>query len=57
MEALTKVATVVLERIGKILLLKRSKRVRTHKGRRGGVAGYVGPRERPFQIALHVLKN
>ncbi len=46
------VVTCVLEHNKKILVLKRSKKVRTYQGLWGGVAGYVEPKEDPYDTAL-----
>jgi len=51
------VVTCVLEREGRILILKRSSAVRTYKGLWGGVAGYVEPGEHPLQTALKEIRE
>jgi len=45
------VVTCLLLHKGKLLILKRSKKVNTYQGWWGGVAGYIEPDERPLQTA------
>jgi 8-oxo-dGTP pyrophosphatase MutT (NUDIX family) len=53
-----KVVTVLLQNDeGRILILKRSNKVRTYKGMWGGVAGYVEENEEPFQTAFKEIKE
>lgn len=47
-----KVVTCLLEYNGKILILKRSDKVRTYKGLWGGVAGYIEENENPYETAI-----
>jgi 8-oxo-dGTP pyrophosphatase MutT (NUDIX family) len=55
---MTSVVTVLLVNDEKkILILKRSKKVRTYKGLWGGVAGYVEKDERPYETALKEIKE
>ena len=41
----------------KILILKRSSKVRTYKGLWGGVAGYIEENEKPYETALKEIKE
>jgi 8-oxo-dGTP pyrophosphatase MutT (NUDIX family) len=41
----------------KILILKRSKKVKTYKGLWGGVAGYIEKDEKPYETALKEIKE
>lgn len=52
-----KVVTCLLENKGKILILKRSSKVRTYKGLWGGVAGYVEEGETPLETAIKEIKE
>lgn len=47
-----KVVTCVLRRKGKVLILKRSQKVGTNKGRWAAVSGYIERGERPEETAL-----
>lgn len=51
------VVTCLLEFDGKILLLKRSKLVRTYRGLWGGVAGYVEKLETPYDTAIKEISE
>ena len=51
------VVTCLLENNGKILILKRSKNVRTYKGMWGGVAGYIEKEENPIQTVLKEIRE
>jgi len=42
---------------GKLLILKRSKFVKTYKGLWGGVAGYVEEDEKPYETAIKEIKE
>ena len=42
---------------GKLLILKRSSKVRTYKGLWGGVAGYVEDDEEPYETALKEIQE
>ncbi|UCF49154.1 MAG: NUDIX pyrophosphatase [Thermoplasmatales archaeon] len=44
--------SILLNSDGKILILKRSDKVKTYKGQWGGVAGYVEKNEKPFDTAI-----
>ena len=53
-----KVATCLLiNDDGKLLILKRSDKVRTYKGLWGGIAGYVEENEEPFDTAIKEIKE
>ena len=51
------VVTCLLEDNGKILILKRSLKVRTYKGLWGGVAGYVEEGETPLETAIKEINE
>jgi len=51
------VVTCILEYNNKILILKRSDKVRTYKGLWGGVAGYVDKDENPYETAVKEIKE
>jgi len=51
------VVTCILEKSGKILVLKRSKLVRTYRGRWGGIAGYVEDQEKPLDTAMKEISE
>lgn len=42
---------------GKILILKRSNKVKTYKGLWGGIAGYVEEKEEPYETAIKEIKE
>jgi 8-oxo-dGTP pyrophosphatase MutT (NUDIX family) len=46
------VTVIIINEKSKILILKRSNKVRTYKGCWGGVAGYVEPDEKPIDTAF-----
>ncbi|UCD14407.1 MAG: NUDIX pyrophosphatase [Thermoplasmatales archaeon] len=52
-----RVVTCILEHNGKLLILKRSDKVRTYKGLWGGVAGYVEEDETPYKAAVKEIKE
>jgi len=53
-----RVATCLLiNEEGKLLILKRSDKVKTYKGLWGGVAGYVEPGEEPYETALKEIQE
>jgi len=52
-----RVVTCILENNGKILILKRSEKVRTYRGLWGSVAGYVEENEDPFETAVKEIKE
>ena len=54
---MAKVVTCLLTHREKLLILKRSDRVRTYRGLWGGVAGYVEPHEDPYETALKEIKE
>ena len=51
------VVTCIVEFNNKILILKRSDKVRTYRGLWGGVAGYVEKNENPYETALKEIKE
>ena len=51
------VVTCLLKHNGKLLILKRSDKVRTYKGLWGGVAGYVEEDETPYETAVKEIKE
>jgi 8-oxo-dGTP pyrophosphatase MutT (NUDIX family) len=53
-----KVATsLLIDDEGKLLILKRSEKVKTYKGMWGGIAGYVEEHENPYETALKEIKE
>ena len=53
-----RVATCLLiDNVGKLLILKRSDKVRTYKGMWGGIAGYIEENEEPLETALKEIKE
>jgi len=53
-----KVVTCLLtDEEDKLLILKRSEKVRTYKGMWGGIAGYIEENEEPFETALKEIKE
>jgi 8-oxo-dGTP pyrophosphatase MutT (NUDIX family) len=42
---------------GKLLILKRSDKVRTYKGMWGGIAGYVEEGENPYETAIKEIRE
>lgn len=51
------VATSLLLYNGKLLILKRSEKVRTYKGLWGGIAGYVEENEEPYETAIKEIQE
>ena len=51
------VTCLLMDDNGKVLILKRSDKVRTYKGLWGGVAGYVEEGEQPYDTALKEIKE
>jgi len=49
--------SVIVNNEGKILILKRSKKVRTYKGLWGGVAGYIEKEEKPYETAIKEISE
>jgi len=55
---MVKVATCLLvDDDGKLLILKRSEKVKTYKGQWGGVAGYIEENEKPYHTALKEIRE
>jgi len=55
---MTSVTTsLMLNKEGKLLILKRSNKVKTYKGFWGGVAGYVEENEKPYDTAIKEIKE
>jgi 8-oxo-dGTP pyrophosphatase MutT (NUDIX family) len=54
---MSKVVTCLLLQNDKLLILKRSNKVRTYKGLWGGVAGYIEEYENPYETALKEIKE
>ena len=54
---MSRVVTCLLEYSGKLLILKRSDKVRTYKGLWGGVAGYVEENEVPYETAVKEIEE
>ncbi len=51
------VTVILIDDEGKILILKRSKKVRTYKGKWSGVAGYIEENEKPLETAFKEIKE
>jgi len=51
------VSCLLLNKEGEILILKRSKKVKTYKGMWGVVAGYIEKDEKPFDTAIKEIKE
>ncbi len=49
--------SLLINNDGKILILKRSNKVKTYKGLWGGVAGYVEENEEPYETAIKEIKE
>ena len=50
-------SSLLVNNEGKLLILKRSEKVRTYKGQWGVVAGYVEETEKPYQTAIKEIKE
>ena len=48
---------LLLNKDGKLLILKRSDKVKTYKGLWGGVAGYVEKNEKPYETAIKEINE
>jgi 8-oxo-dGTP pyrophosphatase MutT (NUDIX family) len=57
LEGPTRVVTCFLWRAGRVLILRRSQLVRTHRGLWAGVSGYVEAGESPRETALKELRE
>ena len=51
------VTCLLINEEGKLLILKRSDKVKTYRGLWGGVAGYVEPGEEPYETALKEIQE
>ena len=51
------VTCLLMNEDGKLLILKRSDKVKTYKGLWGGVTGYVEEGEEPYQTALKEIRE
>ena len=51
------VTCILMDDTGKILILKRSKKVRTYKGLWSGISGYVEKGEVPIKTAIKEIKE
>jgi len=51
------VSCILINDEGKLLILKRSNKVRTYKGLWGGVAGYVEENEEPYETAIKEISE
>lgn len=51
------VTCLLVNNEGKLLILKRSDKVRTYKGLWGGVAGYIEENETPYETAIKEIKE
>ena len=51
------VTCLLINNDGELLILKRSKKVRTYKGFWSGIAGYVEKNEEPFETALKEIRE
>jgi 8-oxo-dGTP pyrophosphatase MutT (NUDIX family) len=51
------VTVILLNEEEKILILKRSNKVKTYKGMWGGVAGYIEEHEEPYETALKEIRE
>jgi 8-oxo-dGTP pyrophosphatase MutT (NUDIX family) len=51
------VTSLLIDEEDKLLILKRSNKVRTYKGMWGGIAGYIEENEEPYETALKEIKE
>jgi len=51
------VTCLLIDDKGKLLILKRSEKVRTYRGMWGGIAGYIEENEEPYETALKEIKE
>ena len=51
------VTCLLINTDGKLLILKRSRMVKTYKGLWGGVAGYIEENEKPYETALKEIRE
>jgi 8-oxo-dGTP pyrophosphatase MutT (NUDIX family) len=51
------VTCLLINKDGKLLILKRSRMVKTYKGLWGGVAGYIEENEKPYETALKEIRE
>ena len=51
------VTCLLINNDGKLLILKRSRMVKTYKGLWGGVAGYIEENEKPYDTALKEIRE
>ena len=51
------VTCILINNDGKLLILKRSDKVRTYKGLWGGIAGYIEENEEPYDTALKEIRE
>ena len=49
--------SLLLNNDGKLLILKRSNKVKTYKGLWGGIAGYVEKNEKPYETAIKEINE
>jgi len=51
------VTCLLINEDGKLLILRRSRMVKTYKGLWGGVAGYIEENEKPYETALKEIRE
>jgi len=51
------VTCLLINKDGDLLILKRSRMVKTYKGLWGGVAGYIEENEKPYETALKEIRE
>jgi len=51
------VTCLLINNDGKLLILKRSDKVRTYKGLWGGIAGYIEENEEPYETVLKEIRE